>query len=149
MVSDFLHGELDRQTGKAEASFREFLNSDQREEKQNYRFPLPRRGGWFLSLAGAAMAACLGFAAGTWNLHSKSTSSTIQNPENVNLPWVQQTEDQRTYDGGTYVDENGDPMRILQRRKWETTRWFDEQKHLKAQSVVPEDETVYVKMKTY
>src|SRR5437763_16540987 len=103
MVSDFLRGELDRQTGKAEAQFREFLNSDQQEQKQNYRLPLPRRGGWFLSLAGAAVAACLGFAAGAWNLRAKAPSNVpVQNPQSVSLPWVQQTEDQRTYDGGTY-----------------------------------------------
>ena len=151
MVSDFLRGELDRQTGKAEARFREFLNSDQREEKPRLSpadsakrrvvsKPRRRRDGGMPGLRRGRMES---------TRHKRTSNVPVQNPQSVSLPWVQQSEDQRTYDGGTYVDENGDPMRILQRRKWQTTRWFDEQKQLKAQSVVPEDETVYVKMKTY
>ena len=57
--------------------------------------------------------------------------------------------DEQTYDGGTYVDADGNPVRMLHRRQWDRTRWFDREKQLRAESVVPHDDVVYVQMKTY
>ena len=155
-LRQYLASQLDGQLGKSQERFRQFLNDPQlndsmhADRKHSYRIT-PRFGGWLFSVAGAALAACLGFLAA--NLHLRSgTTQTISRPDpvtNVSLPWSVTTTDQRDFDGGMVVDDDGQPMRVLQRRTLQRTRWFDDKKELKAESVVPEDETVYVKMNTY
>jgi hypothetical protein len=159
-VQDYLAAELDPQIGRAEDRFRQYLTeqpsiaSDPLGSSFN-RFGGGRFRGWVFSLAGAAMAACLGFVLGGPRFHAQPTpnaSTTAPNASSpVGLPWVQQqTIDSQTYDdGGTMLDADGNPVRVLRRRQWDRTRWFDEHKQLRAETVVPRDETVYVQMKTY
>lgn len=152
MLREHLSAELDPQLGRAEDRFRQFLSDSTSRDVQRDPYRIGGRfRGWMFSVAGAAIAACLGFLAAGPTLHSRTqqTAGSSHDSTPVSLPWVQQTVDQQTIDGGTVVDDQGNPVRVLQRRKWETTRWFDDHKQLKAESVVPEDETVYVRMKTY
>ena len=155
MVRQVLSAELDPQVGKAEARFRAFLA----EQIKPGRDSLPPAGGrfrgWVFSFAGAALAACMAFFWAGPHLRFHSTPSN--NPSNavdttpVLLPWVQQEriDGSSAYDADTYVDEDGNPLRVLRRRQWERTRFFDNNKQLRAESVVPRDDVVYVPVKTY
>ena len=150
-LRQYLASQLDGQLGKSQERFRQFLNDPRSADRRHSYRITPRFGGWFFSVAGAALAACIGFLAA--GLHVQThTTTPASHPEpvtNVSLPWSVTTTDQQDFDGGTVVDDDGQPMRVLQRRTWQRTRWFDNKKELKAESVVPEDETVYVKMNTY
>src|SRR5437016_6218719 len=87
-LRQYLASQLDGRLGKSQERFRQFLGeSKPAEQKSSYRIS-PRFGGWFFSLAGAAIAACLGFLAA--GIHLGTTpSSTLprpQRPTNVSLP---------------------------------------------------------------
>jgi hypothetical protein len=150
-LRQYLGSQLDGQLGKSQERFRQFLSeSKAAAPRSSYRIG-PRFGGWFFSVAGAAIAACLGFLAAGLHMESgpKPAASHTNSATNVSLPWMATTTDQQDFDGGVVVDDDGQPMRVLQRRTWQRTQWFDDKKELKAESVVPEDQTVYVKMNTY
>jgi len=150
-LRQYLASQLDGQLGKSQLRFAQFLTESKPQPKKSYRIG-PRFGGWFFSVAGAAIAACLGFLAAGIHLRTVPTPTTSSHPDhvtNVSLPWMATTTDQQDFDGGVVVDDDGQPIRVLQRRTWQRTRYFDDKKELKAESVVPEDQTVYVKMNTY
>lgn len=149
VMREHLTTELDRHVGKSQDRFRRFVQ-EQSQDNRSLRLPSNRFRGWVFSLTGAALAACLGFlmvgprSAAPIQPAQRPTSST-----RVDLPWIQQTADSQTYDGGTYIDANGNPVRVLHEMQWDRTRWFDQNQQLRAERVVPHDNVVYVKMKTY
>jgi hypothetical protein len=46
------------------------------------------------------------------------------------------------------TDDNS-AVRVVRRRDLQRTRWFDQDKNLKGEQVVPQDHVVYVHVKTY
>lgn len=149
VMREHLSTELDRHVGKSQDRFRRFVQ-EQPENDRPLRMPGNRFRGWVFSVTGAALAACLGFL-----MVSPRAQTPIQPSQRptastgVNLPWIQQTADSQTYDGGTYIDAYGNPVRVLHEMQWDRTRWFDKDQQLRAERVVPHDNVVYVKMKTY
>jgi hypothetical protein len=159
MVREYLSAELDGQVGRAEARFREMLAGQQaRQAPDSYRLPTLFRGRT-LGLIGAALAASL---AGLWAgpaiqrmAPSSPTSDSHQTSPTQGVttvsdgPFVEQTVHSQTFDDGTFMDEESNPVQILRRRDVEQTRWFNDKQQLQAQEVVPSDHVVYVKLKTY
>ena len=149
VMREHLTTELDRHVGKSQDRFRRFVQ-EQSQVDRPLRLPGNRFRGWVFSVTGAALAACLGFlmvgprSAAPIQPSPRATTST-----RVDLPWIQQTADSQTYDGGTYIDANGNPVRVLHEMQWDRTRWFEQNQQLRAERVVPHDNVVYVKMKTY
>jgi hypothetical protein len=160
LVREYLSAELDGQTGRAEARFREMLARRHAEQaSQSYRLPGFFRGR-MLGLVGAALAASLaGLWAGPALRQMVPSSPPTGGPVNVSPtpgvrpvsdgPFVEQTVQSQTFDDGTFLDEESNPVQILRRRDVEQTRWFNGKQQLQAQEVVPSDHVVYVKLKTY
>jgi hypothetical protein len=150
MLKDHLSAELDPQLGRAEDRFRQFLRDESDPHQNPYRIG-GRFRGWTFSIAGAALAACLGFlwAGPTLSTQPPSRQQDPVNATTVDLPWMEQSQAAQTYDGGIQVDADGNPVRVLHHMQWDRTRWFDQDKQLRAEQVVPHDNVVYVQMKTY
>jgi hypothetical protein len=159
MVREYLSAELDGQVGRTEARFREMLAAQQTARgHDSYRLPTFFRGRT-LGFIGAALAASL---AGLWAgpaLRQMAPSSPTNGHVDVNPtpgvtpvsdgPFVEQTVHSQTFNDGTFLDEESNPVQVLRRRDFERTRWFNEKQQLQAQEVVPSDHVVYVKLKTY
>ena len=150
MVKDHLSAELDRQLRRSEDRFRQFLSEEADAQSERYRIG-GRFRGWTFSIAGAALAACLGFLWAGPRLATQppSRQQDTVNASTVDLPWMEQSQAAQTYDGGIQLDAQGNPVRVLHHMQWDRTRWFDRDKQLRAEQVVPRDNVVYVQMKTY
>ena len=149
VMREHLSAQLDCHVGKSQARFRQFVAEQSRDDRP-LRMPGNRFRGWVFSLTGAVLAACLGFL--MVGPRSATPVQPTQQPTastRVDLPWIEQTADSQTYDGGTFIDANGNPVRVLHEMQWDRTRWFDQNRQLRAERVVPHDNIVYVKMKTY
>ncbi|HZL35642.1 MAG TPA: hypothetical protein VFC78_10060 [Tepidisphaeraceae bacterium] len=161
MVREYLSAALDGQTGRAEARFRQFLREEQpapiayKAPKHSSRFR-----GWPLSIAGAALAASLAALWAGPALHriapdersrpSVATTDSTPDPSTVQAPMlVEQDVRSQTFDDGTFMADDSTPVRVLHRRDFQRTRWFDQNRQLKAEQVVPRDHLVYVQLKTY
>lgn len=119
----------------------------------------PRIRGWTLGIAGAALAASL---AALWAgpslrpLTGHSPTSTTA-PQTASVPHstvadpllVEQDVHSQTFDDGTFITDDSTPVRVLRRRDYERTRWFDQNRQLKGEEIVPQDHMVYVQLKTY
>jgi hypothetical protein len=154
IVREYLSSELDRQLGGAENRFRQFLQQEQTaDDRRRWRITPP--GGWIMSFTGVALAACLAVVLIAPTLHTNTKTAgpaqngTVTNSTPVAFPWIQREVDGENFDGGTYLDENGQPVQVVRRREWERTRWFDDNKQLRAEEVVPHDGYLFVPVKTY
>lgn len=157
-VRDYLSARLDPQLGRAEAHFREFLAEEKTAPViRRPVFALPHLfRGWTLSLAGAALAATL---AALWTGPSLKPLTTppgsVAKPGSiipttpVNNMLIEQDVQSQTYDDGTYMNDNGMPVRVFRRRDLQRTRWYDKNDDLQGEQVEPQDHVVYVPVKTY
>ena len=150
ILKDHLSAELDPQMGRSEERFRQFLREESETQANPYRIG-GRFRGWVFSIAGAALAACLGFlwAGPRISTQPPPRQTGTVNASTVDLPWMEQSQADQTYDGGIRLDAQGNPVRVLHHMQWDRTRWFDQDKQLRAEQVVPHDDIVYVQMKTY
>ena len=153
-VSRYLSAALEPRVGRADARFREFLGqSPPLAARAAVRRP-GRMRGWFLGIAGAGLAASLGALLGGPSLRqaapARSAPLASHGLTPVRAPMlVQQDVQSQMFDDGTYMANDSTPFHVLRRRDLERTRWFDQDRQLKAEEVVPSDHLVYVRMKTY
>lgn len=156
MLREHLAYTLDSQLGRSEARFREYLKETEELPlaRRVLRFPT-RPSGWAMGIAGAAFAASLGALwAGPSLQHvlpaPAAVSVTPSNTTAVSDPLlVEQDVQSQTFDDGTIMLDGKTPVRVLRRRDVERTRWFDHDRKLQGEQVVPQDHVVYVHVKTY
>jgi hypothetical protein len=156
VVREYLSATLDAQIGHAEARFREFLAEQKPPVSPRHNlFQLPNHfRGWTFGIVGAALAASL---AALWAgpslkpvIPAGGNGGVPINVTPVNNPMlVEQEVQSQTFDDGTYLTEGDTPVRVMHRRDFERTRWFDQNQKLQGEQVVPQDHVVYVRMKTY
>jgi len=157
LLKEYLSDELDRQAGRAEASFRQFLAPEAGDEESGLPlFRLPQGfGGWSMSLIGAALAASLAALWAGPSLRPLAAPTPVAQPGNggaslVNNPAVvQQDMQSQTFDAGTFMLDRDTPVRVIRRHDVERTRWFDQNQQLEGEQTVPEDHVIYVPIKAY
>src|SRR6185437_7091039 len=145
----------DGQLGRSEERFRQFLLQEQRAPAPRSSFRLPNRfRGWTFGIVGSALAASL---AALWaNPSLRTVAPENSNPTvapsvvtPVNNPtFVEQDVQSQTFDDGTFMADGNTPVRILRRRDVERMRWFDQNRKLQGEQVVPRDHVIYVQMRT-
>lgn len=155
VVREYLSAELDGQVGKAEARFRQMLSQQQPPapvHRNRFRFP-HRFEGWTMGLIGTALAASLAALWAGPSLrqvtpeHHDVTAPIHTTP--VNGVLVEQDVQSQTFDDGTFMADDNTAVRVVRRRDLQRTRWFDQDKNLQGEEVVPQDHVVYVHVKTY
>jgi len=153
-VREYLSAKLDTQVGRAEAGFRQFLAQQQNRPapSRRHHFRLPNRfEGWMMGIVGSALAASLAALwAGPSLRQVTPQPRDIASPPSVTQPiFVEQDVQSQTFDDGTFMTDDNTAVRVVRRRDLQRTRWFDQNKNLKGEQVVPQDHVVYVHVKTY
>jgi hypothetical protein len=155
LVREYLSATLDGQAGRAEARFRQFLAEQEPVPVRNHLFRGPHRfRGWTFGLVGAALAASL---AALWAGPSlrpitppgpgAAAPPIVATPVSEPL-LVEQDVQSQTFDDGTFMADDQTPVRVLRRRDFQRTRWFDQNRKLQGEQIVPQEHVVYVQMRT-
>ena len=161
LVREYLSATLDGQAGRAEAHFHRFLARQQQPQGQPIRsraneFRGPSRfRGWMFGIVGTALAASLAalwagpsFRPITPTAPSPAAKPPISATPVSNPVLIEQDVQSQTFDDGTYMTDDHTPVRVLRRRDFARTRWFDQDRKLQGEQVVPQDHVVYVHMRT-
>ena len=142
MLARHVSSELSGQTGRSVGAFRGHVV---RERTQPTAPPSRfRRGPWTLGLVGGALAASIAIIAAGPNLWR--TAGPVDRPPVLRMD---QTVSSELYDGGTFVSDDGTPMRRIRRVNQHQIRDVNESTGEEVEQIVPSEDLMLYQLRTY